>query len=101
MFFGRRFWRRAESRHAVPVQHLSCTWTGGQQSRLLDRLTPLPNPATNVSGRLGPIKFKSRFFEPSLYVWATAISRPAEDRAIVDAGLKALAFRFGAAARLR
>ena len=31
-------------------------------------------------------------FEPSLFVWATVMSRPAEDRAIVDAGLKALAF---------
>jgi 3-hydroxy-D-aspartate aldolase len=30
-------------------------------------------------------------FEPSLFVWATVMSRPAEDRAIVDAGLKALA----------
>jgi len=34
-------------------------------------------------------------FEPSLYVWATVISRPAGDRAIVDAGLKALAFDSG------
>jgi D-serine deaminase-like pyridoxal phosphate-dependent protein len=31
-------------------------------------------------------------FEPSLYLWATVMSRPAEDRTIVDAGLKALAF---------
>jgi 3-hydroxy-D-aspartate aldolase len=31
-------------------------------------------------------------FEPSLFVWATVMSRPTEDRAIVDAGLKALAF---------
>jgi 3-hydroxy-D-aspartate aldolase len=30
--------------------------------------------------------------EPSLYVWATVMSRPTGDRAIVDAGLKALAF---------
>jgi D-serine deaminase-like pyridoxal phosphate-dependent protein len=29
------------------------------------------------------------------------MSRPTEDRAIVDAGLKALAFDFGSAARLR
>jgi len=29
-------------------------------------------------------------FEPSLFVWATVMSRPTEDRAIVDAGLKAL-----------
>jgi len=28
-------------------------------------------------------------------VWATVMSRPAEDRAIVDAGLKALAFDSG------
>jgi 3-hydroxy-D-aspartate aldolase len=28
-------------------------------------------------------------FEPSLFVWATVMSRPAEDRAIVDARLKA------------
>jgi D-serine deaminase-like pyridoxal phosphate-dependent protein len=28
---------------------------------------------------------------PSLVVWATVMSRPAEDRAIIDAGLKALA----------
>jgi D-serine deaminase-like pyridoxal phosphate-dependent protein len=34
-------------------------------------------------------------FEPSLYVWATMMSRPAQDRAIVDAGLKALAFDSG------
>ncbi len=32
---------------------------------------------------------------PSLFVWATVMSRPAEDRAIVDAGLKALAFDSG------
>ena len=30
-----------------------------------------------------------------LIVWATVMSRPAEDRAIVDAGLKALAFDSG------
>jgi hypothetical protein len=27
----------------------------------------------------------TKAFEPSLYVWATMMSRPAEDRAIVDA----------------
>jgi D-serine deaminase-like pyridoxal phosphate-dependent protein len=37
----------------------------------------------------------TKAFEPSLYVWATVMSRPAEDRAIVDAGLKALAFDSG------
>ncbi|HTT79852.1 MAG TPA: DSD1 family PLP-dependent enzyme [Stellaceae bacterium] len=37
----------------------------------------------------------SRAFEPSLFVWATVMSRPAESRAIVDAGLKALAFDSG------
>src|SRR5262249_16918580 len=34
-------------------------------------------------------------FEPSLFVWATVMSRPTENRAIVDAGLKALAFDSG------
>ena len=34
-------------------------------------------------------------FEASLFVWATVMSRPAENRAIVDAGLKALAFDSG------
>jgi hypothetical protein len=34
-------------------------------------------------------------FEPSLFVWATVMSRPTEDRAIVDAGRKALAFDSG------
>ena len=34
-------------------------------------------------------------FEPSLFVWATVMSRPTEERAIVDAGLKALAFDSG------
>ena len=33
---------------------------------------------------------------PSLFVWATVMSRPTEDRAIVDAGLKALAIDAGA-----
>jgi 3-hydroxy-D-aspartate aldolase len=37
----------------------------------------------------------NKAFEPSLYVWATVMSRPAGDRAIVDAGLKALAFDSG------
>jgi len=37
----------------------------------------------------------TKAFEPSLYVWATVMSRPAEDRAIVDASLKALAFDSG------
>jgi 3-hydroxy-D-aspartate aldolase len=37
----------------------------------------------------------TRVFEPSLFVWATVMSRPAQDRAIVDAGLKALAFDSG------
>jgi D-serine deaminase-like pyridoxal phosphate-dependent protein len=37
----------------------------------------------------------TKAFEPSLYVWATVMSRPAEDRAIVDAGLKALAVDSG------
>jgi D-serine deaminase-like pyridoxal phosphate-dependent protein len=34
-------------------------------------------------------------FAPSLFVWATVMSRPTEERAIVDAGLKALAFDSG------
>jgi 3-hydroxy-D-aspartate aldolase len=37
----------------------------------------------------------NKAFEPSLYVWATVMSRPAGDRAIVDACLKALAFDSG------
>jgi D-serine deaminase-like pyridoxal phosphate-dependent protein len=38
----------------------------------------------------------TKAFEPSLFVWATVMSRPTEDRAIVDADLKALAFDSGA-----
>jgi D-serine deaminase-like pyridoxal phosphate-dependent protein len=34
-------------------------------------------------------------FEQSLYVWATVMSRPSAQRAIVDAGLKALAVDSG------
>jgi 3-hydroxy-D-aspartate aldolase len=37
----------------------------------------------------------TKAFEASLFVWATVMSRPSEDRAIVDAGLKALAFDSG------
>jgi D-serine deaminase-like pyridoxal phosphate-dependent protein len=37
----------------------------------------------------------TKAFEPSLFVWATVMSRPTEGRAIVDAGLKALAFDSG------
>jgi 3-hydroxy-D-aspartate aldolase len=37
----------------------------------------------------------TKAFEPSLFVWATVMSRPTGDRAIVDAGLKALAFDSG------
>jgi D-serine deaminase-like pyridoxal phosphate-dependent protein len=37
----------------------------------------------------------TKAFEPSLFVWATVMSRPTEDCAIVDAGLKALAFDSG------
>ncbi len=38
---------------------------------------------------------ETRAFEPSLFVWATVMSRPADDRAIVDAGLKALGMDSG------
>jgi D-serine deaminase-like pyridoxal phosphate-dependent protein len=38
---------------------------------------------------------ETRAFEPSLFVWATVMSRPTEDRAIVDAGLKALGMDSG------
>ena len=38
----------------------------------------------------------TKAFEPSLFVSATVMSRPTEDRAIVDTGLKALAFDSGA-----
>jgi 3-hydroxy-D-aspartate aldolase len=37
----------------------------------------------------------TKAFEPSLFVWATVMSRRAQDRAIVDAGRKALAFDSG------
>ncbi len=37
----------------------------------------------------------TRSFEPSLFVWATVMSRPAAERAIVDAGLKALGMDSG------
>jgi 3-hydroxy-D-aspartate aldolase len=37
----------------------------------------------------------TRAFEPSLFVWATVMSRPTGERAIVDAGLKALAMDSG------
>jgi 3-hydroxy-D-aspartate aldolase len=37
----------------------------------------------------------TKAFEPSLFIWATVMSRPTDDRAIVDAGLKALAFDSG------
>jgi len=38
----------------------------------------------------------AKAFELSLFVWATVMSQPAEDRAIIDAGLTSLAFDFGA-----
>ena len=54
------------------------------------------NVAPTSSGRnLDRDNTLSKAFEPSLFVWATVMSRPAEDRAIVDAGLKALAFDSG------
>ena len=37
----------------------------------------------------------TKTFEPSLFVRATVMSRPAEDSAIVDAGLRALALDSG------
>jgi D-serine deaminase-like pyridoxal phosphate-dependent protein len=37
----------------------------------------------------------TRSFDPSLFVWATVMSRPTDDRAIVDAGLKALGMDSG------
>jgi 3-hydroxy-D-aspartate aldolase len=37
----------------------------------------------------------TKAFESSPFIWATVMSRPAADRAIVDAGLKALAFDSG------
>src|SRR5207342_2709831 len=40
---------------------------------------------------LDPDGAATRAFESSLFVWATVMSRPNTERAIVDAGLKALA----------
>jgi D-serine deaminase-like pyridoxal phosphate-dependent protein len=44
---------------------------------------------------LDPDGAPTRAFEPSLFVWATVMSRPRTEHAIVDAGLKALAFDSG------
>jgi D-serine deaminase-like pyridoxal phosphate-dependent protein len=44
---------------------------------------------------LDPDGSATRAFEPSLFVWATVMSRPTAERAIVDAGLKALAMDSG------
>ena len=44
---------------------------------------------------LDPDGAPTRAFEPSLFVWATVMSRPTAERAIVDAGLKALAMDSG------
>src|SRR6202008_1959265 len=44
---------------------------------------------------LDPDGAPTKAFEPSLFVWATVMSRPTQDRALVDAGLKALAFDSG------
>ena len=44
---------------------------------------------------LDPDGEPTRAFEPSLFVWATVMSRPRTEHAIVDAGLKALAFDSG------
>jgi len=44
---------------------------------------------------LGPDGTPTRAFEPSLFVWATVMSRPTDARAIVDAGLKALGMDSG------
>jgi hypothetical protein len=43
---------------------------------------------------------QTKAFETGLFVWATVMSRPVEDRAIVDAGLKT-GLRFGPATGLR
>jgi hypothetical protein len=42
-----------------------------------------------------PGRRPTKAFEPSLFVWPTVMSRPTQERAIVDAGLKALAFDSG------
>jgi 3-hydroxy-D-aspartate aldolase len=44
---------------------------------------------------LDPDGKPTRAFDPSLFVWATVMSRPTGDRAIVDAGLKALGMDSG------
>ena len=50
---------------------------------------------TQAAGPTATATATATAFEPSLFVWATVMSRPTEDRAIVDAGLKALAFDSG------
>lgn len=44
---------------------------------------------------LGPNGTQTSEFEPSLFVYATVMSRPTKDRAILDAGLKALSVDAG------
>src|SRR6201993_3828271 len=56
----------------------------------------MPVPARDQTGFSGATATApTKAFEPSLFVCATVMSRPTEDRAIVDAGLKALAFDSG------
>jgi D-serine deaminase-like pyridoxal phosphate-dependent protein len=50
---------------------------------------------------LDPDGAPTKAFEPSLFVWATVMSRPADDRAIVDAGLNGARLRLGAALGVR
>ena len=50
---------------------------------------------TPITAAISTATAPTKAFEPSLFVCATVMSRPTEDRAIVDAGLKALAFDSG------
>jgi len=94
----------ADTRRRIEAAGIACpvvtgagtgTWQLERDSRIYTELQPGSYIFMDVDYGRNALAPNQHHFENSLYVLASVMSVPASDRAIVDAGLKALAFDSG------
>ncbi len=93
-----------ETKAAIEAAGIACpvvtgagtgTWQLERDSRVYTELQPGSYIFMDADYQRNALAADEHHFEQSLYVVATVMSAPARERAIVDAGLKALAFDSG------
>ena len=99
-----------ETKAAIEAAGIACatvtgagtgTWQHERDSGVYTELQPGSYVFMDADYQKNALAPDQHHFEQSLFVLATVMSAPARDRAVVDAGLKALRRGFGPAAGLR